>query len=82
VEGQTGFVFRPEDPADLAKAIERYFTSDLYSELNSRRQGIRAYATERHSWDVVGELSMSVYASLLRMTRSAEESIQHVGVGE
>jgi glycosyltransferase involved in cell wall biosynthesis len=38
VEGKTGFVFRPEDPIDLARAIERYFASDLYAELNSRRQ--------------------------------------------
>ena len=67
VEGKTGFVFRPEDPADLAKAIEQYFASDLYADLNSRRQEIRDYATERHSWDVVGQMTMSVYASLLRI---------------
>ena len=36
VEGKTGFVFRPEDPVDLARTIERYFASDLYAELNSR----------------------------------------------
>ena len=67
VEGKTGFVFRPEDPADLAKAIERYFASDLYADLNNRRQEIRDYATERHSWDVVGQMTMNVYAGLLRM---------------
>ena len=64
VEGKTGFVFRPEDPVDLAKAIERYFASDLYANLDSRRQEIRDYATERHSWDVVGQMTMSVYAGL------------------
>jgi D-inositol-3-phosphate glycosyltransferase len=67
VEGKTGFVFRPEDPVDLAKTIQRYFASDLYSNLNGRRQEIRDYATERHSWDVVGQITMSVYADLLRM---------------
>lgn len=67
VEGKTGFVFKPEDPVDLAKAIERYFASDLYADLNSRRQEIRDYATERHSWDVVGQMTMNVYAGLLRM---------------
>ena len=66
VEGKTGFVFRPEDPVDLARAIEQYFASDLYADLNSRRQEIRDYATERHSWDVVGRITTSVYASLLR----------------
>ena len=39
VEGKTGFVFRPEDPVDLARAIERYFASDLYADLNSRQAG-------------------------------------------
>ena len=67
VDGKTGFVFSPEDPVDLAKAIERYFASDLYAHLNSRRGEIRDYATERHSWDVVGQMTMSVYASLLNI---------------
>jgi D-inositol-3-phosphate glycosyltransferase len=65
VEGTTGFLFTPEDPADLAKAIERYFASDLYANLNNRRQEIRDYATERHSWDVVGDVTRDVYGRLL-----------------
>ena len=73
VEDKTGLVFRPEDPVDLAKTIERYFASDLYASLKDRRQEIRDYATERHSWDVVGQITMKVYADLLRMPK-AEES--------
>jgi D-inositol-3-phosphate glycosyltransferase len=68
VEGKTGFVFMPEDPVDLAKAIERYFASDLYAHLNNRRQEIRDYATRRHSWDTVGQITMGVYAGLLHMS--------------
>ena len=67
VEGETGFIFKPEDPADLAKIIERYFASDLYADLNNRRRQIRDYATERHSWDVVGRMTTNVYAGLLRI---------------
>jgi D-inositol-3-phosphate glycosyltransferase len=67
VEDKTGFVFAPEDPVDLVKAIERYFGSELYKDLNRRRQEIRDYATERHSWDVVGQITMGVYADLLDM---------------
>lgn len=67
VEGKTGFVFRPEDPPELAWTIERYFESDLYVNLNSRRQEIQDYATQQHSWDVVGQMTMSVYAGLLRV---------------
>jgi len=67
VEGKTGFVFRSEDPADLARTIEKYFASDLYRELNRRRQEIRDCALERHSWDVVTEMTLRVYAGLLRL---------------
>jgi glycosyltransferase involved in cell wall biosynthesis len=74
IEGKTGFVFRPEDPVDLATTIERYFASDLFANLNRRRQEIRDYATERHSWDVVGHVTMSVYAGLLRIPYPAELS--------
>ncbi len=70
VEGETGFVFRPEDPIDLERVIEQYFASDLYTDLSNRRQEIRDYATERHSWDVVGQRIMSVYAGLLRIPPS------------
>ena len=66
VDGKTGRIFRPEDPADLARAIKEHFASELHVGLNSRRQEIRDYATERHSWDVVGRITTSVYASLLR----------------
>jgi D-inositol-3-phosphate glycosyltransferase len=65
-EGKTGFVFKPEDPADLAKAIERYFASELWANLDDRRQKIRESAAARHSWNVVSHLTMSVYSGLLR----------------
>ncbi len=33
VEGKTGFVFRPEDPADLAETIARLFRERSLSEI-------------------------------------------------
>jgi glycosyltransferase involved in cell wall biosynthesis len=68
IEGKTGLLFRPEDPVDLARAIETYFASDLFKGLNSRRQEIRDYAHERHSWDVVSQITRNVYAELLGLT--------------
>ncbi len=67
IEGETGFVFKPEDPIELAEVIERFFTSDLYKDLSRRREGIRSFADSRHSWDVVGQATVGVYADLLRM---------------
>jgi glycosyltransferase involved in cell wall biosynthesis len=64
VEGKTGFVFIAEDEVDLTKTIERYFASDLYVNLDNRSQEIRDYASERHSWDVVGEVTRDVYVRL------------------
>lgn len=67
IEGKTGFVFRPEDPADLAKAIRRYFASGLYANLKNGRQAIKNYAVERHSWSAVSQVTTSVYAGLLQI---------------
>lgn len=67
-EGKTGFIFKPEDPADLAMAIEKYFASDLFRNLSSRRQTIRDFAVERHDWGVVGKMTMGIYEGLLRRT--------------
>ena len=66
VEGKTGFVFRPQDASDLAKAIEKYFASDLYRNLENRRADIRIYANERHSWTKVAAITTQVYSNLLK----------------
>jgi glycosyltransferase involved in cell wall biosynthesis len=70
VEGRTGFLCRPADPADLARTIETYFISDLYGNLARRRQEIRDYANVHHSWDAVAELTRNVYADLAGGHRS------------
>jgi D-inositol-3-phosphate glycosyltransferase len=67
VEEETGFVFKPGDPTDLAKVIERYFTSDLFANLSSRRKKIEEFATRHHSWETVGQLTMKAYSELIRV---------------
>src|ERR1700741_4640253 len=47
VDGETGFIFMPEDPDDLSRVIEHYFASDLYADLNNRRTRIRDNAAQR-----------------------------------
>jgi len=65
IEGKTGFLFGPGDSADLAKAIKTYFSSNLFQDLENKRQEIRDYANDRHSWAKAGEITKKVYQPLL-----------------
>jgi D-inositol-3-phosphate glycosyltransferase len=65
VEGTTGFLCQPGDPAELAKAIEKYFASDLYRNLKVRRQELKDYADANHSWNAVADLTRNAYAQML-----------------
>jgi D-inositol-3-phosphate glycosyltransferase len=65
VEGETGYICRPGDPEDLARAIETYFTSDLYRNLEMKREEIKNYADIHHSWDAVADLTRKAYEGML-----------------
>jgi glycosyltransferase involved in cell wall biosynthesis len=65
IEAETGFLCRPGDAADLARAIRSYFASDLYHDLDRHRRTIREFANERNSWTKVGEIIDSVYQRVL-----------------
>lgn len=64
IEGKTGFICRPRDSSDLASNIEKYFSSDLYRSLENRRQEIRTFAMQHHSWTTVGQVTRQVYENL------------------
>jgi len=66
VEGDTEFLCKPGDVADLAGTLEKYFASDLYRDLRARRQEIREYARRVHSCEAVEELTRKAYQDLLR----------------
>lgn len=61
VEGRTGLLCRPRDPADLRRAIAQYFAGKLYAEPERTRAAIRALANEQHSWAKVAAISELVY---------------------
>ncbi len=64
LEGETGFLCQPRDPASLADAIRRYFSSRLYEALPESGARIREFANECHSWKIVGEKTRAVYTAL------------------
>jgi D-inositol-3-phosphate glycosyltransferase len=65
LEGKTGFLCKPSDPADLARAIEKYFESDVFRALDRHRLEIRDWASARNSWAAVSETTCRVYSELL-----------------
>lgn len=70
VEGSTGFLCKPGDPTELAKAVEMYFASDLYKNLSVRRRELKDYARANHSWAAAAELTCTAYAKILRSNLS------------
>jgi len=66
IEGETGFVCKPRDSSDLARVIRKYFDSDLFRNLETRRLEIKAYANERYSWSKVATITAATYVDLLR----------------
>ena len=78
IDGKTGFLSRPQDPEDLARALAAYFGSELFANLETRREEVREFITSRHSWDTVAELTRDVYARLqLGTTGSSETGLSH-----
>jgi len=64
IEGETGFVCKPDDPEDLARKIAIYFESDLFRNLDRKREEIIQYAKERYSWEKAGDKTYEVYKKL------------------
>jgi D-inositol-3-phosphate glycosyltransferase len=65
IEDKTGFVFKQRDSFDLARQIDKYFKSELFRDLESRRSKIKEYANERYSWNRVAAITTAVYSRLL-----------------
>lgn len=68
IDGDTGFICRPEDPADLADKTRLYFRSDLYANLEQNRDRIRRYANEKYAWSGIAKSTLDVYNDLIRLT--------------
>jgi D-inositol-3-phosphate glycosyltransferase len=65
VEGSTGFLCQPGDPAELAKVLETYFASGLFRNLKVCRPALKEYANANHSWQAVAKLTWNAYAKML-----------------
>jgi D-inositol-3-phosphate glycosyltransferase len=66
VDGRTGYLCKPGDPVDMARAIETYFASDLFRELGVRRDQLKSYAHANYSWQAAAELTRKAYSGMLQ----------------
>ncbi|HXR47148.1 MAG TPA: glycosyltransferase family 4 protein [Candidatus Limnocylindrales bacterium] len=66
IEDKTGFVFKAKDPLALAKAIQTFFSSDLFKNLEEHRHEIQQYANECYSWAKVAAITTKAYSNLLQ----------------
>lgn len=80
--GETGYLCRPQDPEDLARISEVFFSSDLYRELEKRRPEIQSLILASNSWHAVAEKTAKVYAALcgdepVQFKASAKSTLTH-----
>ena len=68
VEGKTGFICRPRDSSDLARAVRDYWSSEMRWNPEATRATIRKFANDRYSWTQVGAITEGVYSQALRAT--------------
>ncbi len=66
VEGRTGFVCKPGDPTELARAVRTYFESDLFKNLRASRWELQDYARQNHSWGAAAKVTCNAYAQILK----------------
>jgi glycosyltransferase involved in cell wall biosynthesis len=78
IEGKTGFLCRPGQADALAAALQRYFHSELFQQLNSKIPEITELVTSRHSWSTVAAMTRDVHSRLL--DRSSKQSANHRSV--
>jgi D-inositol-3-phosphate glycosyltransferase len=76
IEGRTGFLCRPKDPAHLAESLARYFDSDLCRNPVRTREDIRRFARGKYSWEPIASVTMSVYSTISRHAREASSLSQ------
>ena len=77
IEGETGLVCEPRNAADLARAIQKYFQSNLYHHPESRRHEILSFANKKHSWSEVASITTATYQVLLRQTERPDHLLEH-----
>ncbi len=65
-EDVTGWICRPQDPADLARCLTRHLESPLHRNISTNRLAIQKWAVEKYSAAKVAAITCEVYHRLDR----------------
>jgi glycosyltransferase involved in cell wall biosynthesis len=55
-----------DDSTDLARTIETFFASDMFTNSENKRREIREYAFARYSWSSIADQTRQVYENVLQ----------------
>lgn len=64
IEGETGFICKPEDSQDLKNTIYKYFESDLYKNISLNKSKIKTWAEQNFNWDKIAQTTYNCYLKL------------------
>jgi glycosyltransferase involved in cell wall biosynthesis len=75
VEGFTGYLCRPNDPQDLAAVIDKYFSSEMFKNIDEQRIEIKSFIHASNSWEVAAAKTSEVYGQLIakKLSRSSSQ---------
>jgi D-inositol-3-phosphate glycosyltransferase len=66
IEGETGFICKPDDADDLAEKLQIFFNSPLFRMRDQTRARIIAFAEQKYSWSDIGRQTYEVYSRVLK----------------
>jgi len=61
LEGVTGYVCAARNGHDLAATVQKYFASDLYTNIEFNRAKIREWGNNKYSWKAVADTTLWMY---------------------
>lgn len=77
IEGEAGIAFKRRNAAAPVRAVPKYFQTDLYLQLESRRHEILRVANKEHSWSNVGSIITAAYKALLHEMERPLQLLDH-----
>ena len=66
IDGETGFICKPDDANDMAEKLRIYFNSNLFRQQEQTRAHIIKLAEQKYSWSSIGKQTFEVYEKILR----------------